>query len=396
MEISKDIFFHENLSGVLAYNFKWNKACIVDKDIYNYLKENQCDKLLSILSEDMLNMLINNGILIDDYQNYKNKKYIIPTHTESSLNTVYLHVTQRCNLHCSYCYDAKNLGQKDELSFTEIQRLAEQLKRENLQHVVLTRGEPLLRKDIFDIGMLFKSLGFKVGILSNGSLIKQNLNLLNEIDYAIISLDTLDRLDNVRNGLDIELLVDDLKSLPLKIRKKIALRSVIGKNNLTSWREVKELASDLDIPFTSSIRLPNSLKEVKDMPELGWKQIKAKRSVLYGERCGACDSIIAVNANGDVYPCQALIDKDMLITNIKKHNWMQEFYNSNITKKFLNWNIDKTDACKDCELKYLCGGGCRAISYNLFGDTYAYNEYMCPYLKADVYQRIDGVIEQYS
>ena len=69
--------------------------------------------------------------------------------------------------------------------------------------------------------MLFKSLGFKVGILSNGSLIKQNLNLLNEIDYAIISLDTLDRLDNVRNGLDIELLVDDLKSLPLKIRKKL-------------------------------------------------------------------------------------------------------------------------------------------------------------------------------
>ena len=71
----KGYFFHENLSGVLAYNFKWNKACIVDKDIYNYLKENQCGKLLSILSEDMLNMLINNGILIDDYQNYKNKIY---------------------------------------------------------------------------------------------------------------------------------------------------------------------------------------------------------------------------------------------------------------------------------------------------------------------------------
>ena len=85
----------------------------------------------------------------------------------------------------------------------------------------------------------------------------------------------------------------------------------------------------------------------------------------------------------------------MLITNVRKDNWLQELHESNLTKDFLSWSIDKTEKCQDCKLKYLCGGGCRAVSYNVYGSIYAYNECMCSYLKDDTYQRINKIVECY-
>jgi heme d1 biosynthesis radical SAM protein NirJ len=66
------------------------------------------------------------------------------------------------------------------------------LKKFGVPVLILSGGEPLLRPDIFEISRQAKSLGFFVGLSTNGTLInKQNINAISDIcyDYIGISLD---------------------------------------------------------------------------------------------------------------------------------------------------------------------------------------------------------------
>jgi len=70
-------------------------------------------------------------------------------------NNLYLlaiNLTRRCNLRCAHCYlDANTLqhGSSDELTTDEVKQLLQQVAQHNPQAlVVLTGGEPLLRKDL--------------------------------------------------------------------------------------------------------------------------------------------------------------------------------------------------------------------------------------------------------
>jgi len=69
-----------------------------------------------------------------------------------NLSLLAVNLTRRCNLACAHCYlDAKTLrqGDEDELSTSEVQALLDDVAA--LGHgtmVVLTGGEPLVRKDL--------------------------------------------------------------------------------------------------------------------------------------------------------------------------------------------------------------------------------------------------------
>lgn len=90
----------------------------------------------------------------------------------SSLNlTVNLHLTNRCNYKCSFCYahfkDSKNLS-KDDLK--EILYL---LKDYGVHKVNFAGGEPFLFKGFEELLIHAKELGLKTSIISNGSMIKR-------------------------------------------------------------------------------------------------------------------------------------------------------------------------------------------------------------------------------
>lgn len=42
---------------------------------------------------------------------------------------------------------------------------------------------------------------------------------------------------------------------------------------------------------------------------------------------------------------------------------------------------NKIEECKDCLYKYICGGGCRAKAYCVYGQLDAYLKFECKYLK---------------
>lgn len=79
-------------------------------------------------------------------------------------------VTPRCNLNCRMCQVAKTWRGEHELSLAEIGRIADTLRKLGVGYVVLTGGEPFLRRDLPEIVKLFSIQGFDVRLQTNGTL----------------------------------------------------------------------------------------------------------------------------------------------------------------------------------------------------------------------------------
>ncbi len=104
-----------------------------------------------------------------------------------------LNLTERCNLSCEHCYlDAKVLkeGSCDELNTSELKKLLEQIAKTGPEAmVVLTGGEPLLRKDLEELASHATKLGLMVVVGSNGLLLsEERIKRLQEAGVAGIGL----------------------------------------------------------------------------------------------------------------------------------------------------------------------------------------------------------------
>jgi radical SAM protein with 4Fe4S-binding SPASM domain len=89
-------------------------------------------------------------------------------------------LTARCNFDCPMCYvhlSAEEVAARGkELTAQQWISLAEQARDRGLMFALLTGGEPLIRKDFFEIYGAMKEMGLLVSINSNGSTL-QGANL---------------------------------------------------------------------------------------------------------------------------------------------------------------------------------------------------------------------------
>ncbi|HNR69631.1 MAG TPA: radical SAM protein [bacterium] len=86
-----------------------------------------------------------------------------------------LELTSRCNLDCRHCYinlpAADKKAKSTELSVEQISRIAGEAVELGAIWCLLTGGEPLLRKDFFDIFLALKEKGLLVSVFTNATLI---------------------------------------------------------------------------------------------------------------------------------------------------------------------------------------------------------------------------------
>ena len=112
-----------------------------------------------------------------------------------------LSLTDKCNLNCVYCNpDNSNyikLLRRNILTFDEILRLLKIFGNAGIKKIRFTGGEPLARKDVFDLFLRTKELkdkfNFDFGITTNGVLLEGNVHKLKNsgIEKLNISLDSL-------------------------------------------------------------------------------------------------------------------------------------------------------------------------------------------------------------
>src|SRR3989442_1306017 len=105
-------------------------------------------------------------------------------------------LTQQCNLLCAHCYMSAFSGAdtSHELSTAECRRVMDEIAQVNPQvFLILTGGEPLLRKDIFDLAAYAADKDFTVVFGTNGVLLREKQAKLmrqHGVVGASISLDS--------------------------------------------------------------------------------------------------------------------------------------------------------------------------------------------------------------
>jgi radical SAM enzyme (rSAM/lipoprotein system) len=141
----------------------------------------------------------------------KFKKYETKVH---ELNYLFWECTVRCNLNCLHCgSDCKKESSYRDMPLVDFLKALDTInpKPENLI-VVLTGGEPLLRKDIELCGTEIRKRGFRWGMVTNGYLYDEKIHnsLLNSgLGALTISLDGLKDTHNwLRNNKNSFKLVD--------------------------------------------------------------------------------------------------------------------------------------------------------------------------------------------
>jgi len=108
-------------------------------------------------------------------------------------------LTQRCNLECAHCYMSAHAGAdtRGELTTAECRRVIDEIARVNPSvFLILTGGEPLLRRDIFEVAGYASAQGFTTVLGTNGVLLREpEARRMREhgILGASISLDSTER-----------------------------------------------------------------------------------------------------------------------------------------------------------------------------------------------------------
>jgi MoaA/NifB/PqqE/SkfB family radical SAM enzyme len=103
-------------------------------------------------------------------------------------------ITRKCNYRCRGCNVWKEQDQR-ELSTEEIKRGLDILRDLGIVELVISGGDPLLRKDISEI-IDYASKLFVTTVYDNGSMAKKKLEALRNVDFVAISIDSLDEAKN--------------------------------------------------------------------------------------------------------------------------------------------------------------------------------------------------------
>lgn len=85
-------------------------------------------------------------------------------------------ITNRCNLRCKHCYiSAEDRAYSDELNTSEAKRFIQDLAFMKIPVLLFSGGEPLIRKDVFELGQYAREKGIRAVLSTNGTLISEEV-----------------------------------------------------------------------------------------------------------------------------------------------------------------------------------------------------------------------------
>jgi MoaA/NifB/PqqE/SkfB family radical SAM enzyme len=135
-------------------------------------------------------------------------------------------------------------AESEEMNLKEIKVAAEKMKKLGVSYVVITGGEPLLRKDIVEIVNIFSKLGMSTRLQTNGLLLtEEKLDKLIKagLNDITISIDTLDnkKQDEICGIKNIN--VSDKALEKLKLVSKKMPKSMTVANIVFSHKNIDEI-----------------------------------------------------------------------------------------------------------------------------------------------------------
>lgn len=318
-----------------------------------------------------------------------------------------LEVTMRCNLRCQHCYipgERRASRGERELNLAEIKHILDEVTDAGCLWLLLTGGEPLLRRDFLEIYAYVRRKGIILTLFTNGTLITPRIadylsdwrpfNI--EITLYGATQETYEKVTGIpgsythcRRGIDLLL----ERKLPL------SLKTVVMTLNQHELDQMKSLAASLGVKFRfdpiinaaldgsprpAFLRLtPEEIVAVEkaDPNRAGrWpEQFRKNQMIPISDRrmylCGAGKQGFHIDASGRLCLCLSARQPSYNLRNGSFYEGWEKFI-PQVTDRLYSDNFQ----CLGCDLRLLCAQ-CPAEAELELGDAEKRVEFICQVTK---------------
>jgi radical SAM protein with 4Fe4S-binding SPASM domain len=330
---------------------------------------------------------------------------------------IYWEITRRCNETCIHCYNNSSPSGFNP-SIDHINKIIDELASYALRNITLTGGEPMMRRDFWQIVDRLRPLTYELTMGTNGTLINDGnvQQVAEKFDILNISLDDPSQPDfdkfrgydgafsrtmkalTLLSATDVQINIqtvltrksisrlDDLGALLKNLRVnnwvvRFAFESgrAKGGTEYLSGREIFEQSENL-----------KRIKEKFETPEC-MVTIGSNYPWSYKEKypyvppnddlqtCAAATTHAAIDAFGRMAPCSLFTETDYKTGSVFGRSFLETWRESNEFQSMRNLKRRDVKGCGTCaNASGICGGGCRAKAYMMY-DTILKNDYSCNY-----------------
>lgn len=322
-------------------------------------------------------------------------------------------ITSGCNLMCIHCHASSGKPRHVELTTGEgLQLLDEIASVGEFRMLVLTGGEPLVRRDIFEILAHAKNLRLKIVIATNGTLVDEETAFQLKESGVVglaISLDSFDaRVHNfIRNSHDAFARARKGIEYAKKAGLVIQINFTAMEYNSSQLAETIDLVGELEtdimliyqlIPVgrgksveESALRMQENQRLVRLIKEkqvasrtiiepvaapqhwpyllMGKENRKLGRNLAetFFHGCTAGRGLVYIKANGEVWPCPFV---EVPAGNVKEASFPKIWRESGVFQQLRQREKSLKGRCQLCQFVKMCGG-CRGRAWALKGDYLA-------------------------
>ncbi len=329
--------------------------------------------------------------------------------------------TNRCNLNCLHCYSKSGLDAVDTLTTEDIKKTILQMKEAGVKFIIFSGGEPLTRKDIFEIAEFCKQNGIITYLSSNGLYFtKGNVEKITKtFNYVGVSIDGDEKTHDYFRGLP-GAFKETLKAVKLANavgNSKVGIRFTMTKDTIGSLRFIFELAEKENIPKIyishlvysgrglDNLKMDLSKEQRREAVEFILdkafeyyengrdieivtgnmemdaimllerfakkypdKKEKLKDRLLKWGGNSAGRKLLNINSEGDVRPDPFF---PFTVGNILKQDFREIWKGGELLDKLRKHPRDISGICSTCKHIAICNGGSRARAYAISGDLWA-------------------------
>ena len=268
---------------------------------------------------------------------------------------IYIEITNRCNLNCSFC--GKNKRDYRDMSLLEFELVINKIKRYTDYIYLHVKGEPLLYDNLDSLLSICDNTNIKVNITTNGVFLKERLAILmnhfciRQINISLHSennkksyfLDVFSSGKVLSTKMFISYRIWDLEEYKLNKKSTEIVDKIIEFYNLSPVI-VDKLYNDKNIKIAS-----NTFVNKENI--FTWPDVD--NDILVDGFCYGLKTHIAILSNGDIVPCCLDANGEIKLGNIFEDS-LDDVLNGDIYKSLLKSFKDNNaihPLCKSCNFK---------------------------------------------
>src|SRR3954470_7072768 len=301
-------------------------------------------------------------------------------------------LTYACNLQCVHCLSSSGRRDPRELTTAEAKGVLDELRDLQVFYINIGGGEPMVRRDFFDI--VEHSIGNGIGVKfsTNGAFIKPDTAArLAAMDYLDIqiSLDGLDAPTNdaVRGSGSYEMARRAMDNLAAASFGPFKISVVVTRHNVDQLDGFKALADSYGAQLRVTRLRPSGrgadswhdLHPTNDQQRQIYRWLLAHgENVLTGDSffhlnalgeplpglnmCGAGRVVCLIDPIGDVYACPFVIHDQFKAGSVRDDGGFTKVWRESELFTSLR-QPQSAGACTSCGSYDACQGGCMAAKF---------------------------------